>query len=148
MDLEGEQPELGRTLGAELCTPSHIYTPACLALARSSVVHAFAHITGGGIAANMARVLPPDADAVIDRRTWRPPAVFRLLADRGAIPGGLAGAEMERVFNLGVGMTAVVPAPQVSRVLGLLAAEGVRAWVAGEILPGSGGARLTGSYPA
>ncbi len=148
MDLEGEQPELGRTLGAELCTPSHIYTPACLALARSSLVHAFAHITGGGIAANMARVLPADADAVIDRRTWRPPQVFRLLADRGAIPGGLAGAEMERVFNLGVGMTAVVPAAVVPRVLGLLAAQGVRAWVAGEILPGSGGARLTGSYPA
>ncbi|HUK68455.1 MAG TPA: phosphoribosylformylglycinamidine cyclo-ligase [Streptosporangiaceae bacterium] len=148
MDLEGEQPELGRTLGAELSIPSYIYTPACLALARSSLVHAFAHITGGGIAANMARVLPADADAVLDRRTWCPPPVFRLLADRAAIPGGMAGAEMERVFNLGIGMTAVVPPAEVSRVLELLAEQGVGAWVAGEILPGSGSARLTGSYPA
>ncbi len=144
MQLEDVRPELGRTLGAELSTPSRIYTPACLALSRSSLVHAFAHITGGGITANMARVLPADADAIIDRRTWCPPPVFRLLADRG----GVRAEEMERVLNLGVGMTAVVPADKVTRALELLAQQDVLGWVAGEIVPGSGGVRLTGSYAA
>ncbi len=144
MELEDERPELGRTLGAELSTPSRIYTRACLALSRAALVHAFAHITGGGIAANMARVLPADADAVIDRRTWCPPPVFRLLADRG----GVAAGEMERVLNLGVGMTAVVPTDEATRALELLAQQGVRSWVAGEIVPGSGGVRLTGPYAA
>jgi phosphoribosylformylglycinamidine cyclo-ligase len=148
MELGDAPPELGRTLGAELSTPSRIYTPACLALSRASLVHAFAHITGGGLAANMARVLPGDVDAVIDRRTWCPPAVFRLLADRGGMPGGVAGDAMERVFNVGVGMTAVVPQHQRDSALELLAQHAVRAWVAGEIVPGSGAARLTGRYAA
>ncbi len=148
MDLADEPPELGQALGAELITPSRIYTPACLALSRSSLVHAFAHVTGGGIAANMARVLPADADAVIDRRTWCPPPVFRLLADRGRMRGGLAGEEMERVFNLGIGMTAVVPRDEADRALKLLQRQGVPAWIAGRIVPGSGEARLTGSYAA
>ncbi len=146
MELDDEPTELGGTLGTELSTPSRIYATGCLALCRASMVHAFAHITGGGIAANMARVLPADADAVIDRRTWCPPPVFRLLADRGGMPGGVAGEPMEQVFNLGVGMTAVVSRDETAGALALLAQHGVRAWVAGEIVPGSGGARLTGPY--
>ncbi|HKB31716.1 MAG TPA: phosphoribosylformylglycinamidine cyclo-ligase [Streptosporangiaceae bacterium] len=148
MDLADEPPELSGTLGAELCTPSRIYTPACLALSRASRVHAFAHITGGGIAANMTRVLPAGCDAVIDRRTWCPPPVFRLLARHGGMPGGMAGEAMERVFNLGVGMTAVVPPDETAAALDLLGRHGVQAWLAGEIVPGSGAARLTGSYAA
>jgi phosphoribosylformylglycinamidine cyclo-ligase len=145
-DLADEPPELGGPLGAELATPSRIYTRACLALARASRVHAFAHITGGGLAANMARVLPADADAVIDRGTWCPPPIFRLLADRGGMPGGVAGNAMEQVFNLGIGMAAIVPQKETASVMDLLAKHGVPTWVAGEIVPGTGQARLTGSY--
>ncbi len=146
MDLADEPPELDGTLGAELATPSRIYAPACLALARAHCVHAFAHITGGGLAANMARVLPANADAVIDRRTWCPPPVFWLLADHGGMPGGVAGQAMEQVFNLGVGMTAVVAQEETAGAMELLASHSVQAWIAGEIVPGTGQARLTGSY--
>jgi phosphoribosylformylglycinamidine cyclo-ligase len=140
--LEADAPELGRTLGEELSTPSRIYARDCLALAESAGVHAFAHITGGGIAANVARVLPPEADAVIARRTWRPPPVFGLLAARGAVPD----EEMERVFNLGVGMAAVVAADDADRALAVLAERDVPAWPAGEIVPGSGAVRLIGAH--
>jgi phosphoribosylformylglycinamidine cyclo-ligase len=144
MELDAEPPELDGPLGEELSTPTRIYAPDCLALARSSAVHAFAHITGGGIAANLARVLPRDADAVIDRHTWCPPPIFGLLAGRGGIPG----AEMERVFNLGIGMAAVVAPDDASRALALLAERGVPAWAAGQVVRGSGNARLTGAHAA
>ena len=102
----GRAGRLDRPLGDELLTPTRIYAPDCLALADGCDVHAFAHITGGGLAANLSRVLPPGADATIDRGTWRPPAVFGLLAAHG----GVRAEEMEQVFNMGVGMVAVVGA--------------------------------------
>jgi phosphoribosylformylglycinamidine cyclo-ligase len=144
LELDAQPPELTRTLGEELCAPSRIYARDCLALARSAEVHALAHITGGGIAVNLARVLPAGVDAVIDRGTWRPPPIFGLLAARGGVPG----EEMERVFNLGIGMAAVVAADDAHRVLAVLAERGVPAWAAGEITPGSGVARLAGTYAA
>ncbi len=144
--LDEVPAELGRPIGAELLTPSRIYVPVCLALARSTPLHALAHVTGGGIAANLARVLPAGADAVIDRRTWCPPPIFDLLARYGGMKGGAQSEEMERVFNLGVGMTAVVAADGTERALDLLARYDVRAWVAGEVAPGSGETRLVGSY--
>ena len=103
---------------------------------------AFAHITGGGIAANMSRVLPSAADARLDRTSWSPPPVFGLLAARGSVPA----EEMERAFNMGVGMTAVVAATDATKALGLLAARGVPAWPLGEIVPGSGRAELHGHH--
>jgi phosphoribosylformylglycinamidine cyclo-ligase len=141
-DLEAERPELGRPLGAELATPTRIYAPDCLALANSCEVHAFAHITGGGLAANTARVLPPGADALLDRATWSPPPVFGLLAGLGSVDA----AEMEQVFNLGVGMTAVVAAADADKAIGVLTQRGVPAWPLGEIVRGSGRARLTGRH--
>lgn len=146
IELDAEPAELGGPVGAELCTPSRIYARACLALARSADVHAFAHITGGGIAANLARVLPGGADAVIERSTWCPPPIFRMLAGYGGIEGGVSGEEMERVFNLGVGMVAVTAADAADQAVGLLAQHDIQAWVAGQIVPGSGSAQLTGSY--
>ncbi|HEY0717821.1 MAG TPA: AIR synthase-related protein, partial [Streptosporangiaceae bacterium] len=137
-------PELSRPLGAELLEPSRIYALDCLALAAGCDVHAYAHITGGGLAANLARVLPAEVDAVLDRGTWAPAAIFRVLAAAGNVPPG----EMERVFNMGVGMTAVVGPDSAGRALDLLAARGVPAWVLGEVVPGSGEARLNGSHPA
>jgi phosphoribosylformylglycinamidine cyclo-ligase len=81
-------------------------------------------------------------DAVLDRSSWSPAPVFGLLAARGAVPA----EEMERVFNMGVGMVAVVSRPDAGRALDLLASRSVPAWVLGEIVPGSGTARLTGRH--
>ncbi len=68
--------ELGRTVGEELLEPTRIYAQDCLALAAAVDVHAFSHVTGGGLAANLARVLPPALAADVDRSTWRPQPVF------------------------------------------------------------------------
>lgn len=142
LDLEAEPDELSRPLGAELATPTRIYARDCLALAAACRIHAFAHITGGGITGNLARVLPPDADATLDRSTWAPPPVFGLLARHGRV----GADEMERVFNMGVGMTAVLDPDDVTAALGLLAERGVPAWTIGSIVPGSGQATLTGRH--
>ncbi|HUL26714.1 MAG TPA: phosphoribosylformylglycinamidine cyclo-ligase [Streptosporangiaceae bacterium] len=141
--LDAEPPELGAPVGEELLTPSAIYARDCLALAAGCDVHAFAHITGGGLAGNLARVLPPGTGAVLERASWRPPPVFGLLAARG----GIAAAEMERVFNMGVGMAAVVAAGEAGRALGMLEAGGVTGWVLGEVTGQAGDVRLVGTHP-
>ncbi len=143
LGLDTEPPELGKPLGAELATPTRIYAQDCLALASACQVRAFAHITGGGLAANMARVLPPDADALLDRASWSPPPVFALLARLGSVDAD----EMEHVFNMGVGMTAVVAAADADDAIELLAERGVPAWPLGKIVSGTGHARLTGRHP-
>jgi phosphoribosylformylglycinamidine cyclo-ligase len=79
---------------------------------------------------------------VLDRGTWSPAPIFSVLAAVGKIPL----REMERVFNLGVGMTAVVGRDSTDRALDLLAARGIPAWVLGETVPGAGEARLDGTY--
>ncbi|MGB6453173.1 MAG: phosphoribosylformylglycinamidine cyclo-ligase [Streptosporangiaceae bacterium] len=143
LDLDSQPAELSQPLGLELLTPTRIYARDCLALAASCAVRTFAHVTGGGLAANLARVLPRDADAVLDRRSWQPAPVFGLLAERGDVQP----TEMERVFNMGVGMAAVLAADDCDRALRLLADRGVPSWALGQISPGSGTTRLTGSHP-
>jgi phosphoribosylformylglycinamidine cyclo-ligase len=144
LELAAVPAELSRPLGEELLEPTRIYARDCLALAAGTEVHAFAHVTGGGLAANLARVLPEQADAVLDRGTWRPGPVFGLLARHGEVPS----ADMERVFNMGVGMVAIVAVADADRALRLLAGRDVPAWVAGEVTEGSGTARLAGRHPA
>jgi len=140
--LDAEPPELGRSLGEELLTPTAIYARDCLALAAGCDVHAFAHVTGGGLGANLARVLPPGTGALVDRGTWRPAEVFGFLAGHGRI----GQEDMERVFNMGVGMVAVVGADDADRAVDLLSTRGVRAWCAGEVTRDAEGARLVGAY--
>jgi phosphoribosylformylglycinamidine cyclo-ligase len=143
IDLDGYETDLGGTsLGEQLLTPTRIYAKDCLELARRTEVHAFAHITGGGLAANLSRVLPSSADAVLDRASWTPPPVFGLLAGLGPVDD----TEMERVFNLGVGMAAIVPPASANTAIGLLAEAGVPAWTLGEIVDGTGKAQLTGRH--
>ena len=105
-------------------------------------VRAFAHVTGGGIPGNLSRVLPDDADAIVDRATWRPQPIFDLVQTRGRIEG----MEMESTFNMGIGMFAVVAPEDADRALAFLAARKVDAWQAGEIVEGSGMVRMVGSY--
>ena len=142
--LDAQPPELDRQLGAELLEPTRVYARDCLAIAETCELRALAHITGGGLAANLSRVLPAHADAVIDRSAWRPHPVFGMLATRGAVPP----AEMEAVFNMGVGMAAIVAPADADRAVRLLAGRQLRAWPAGEIVPGTGRTRLTGRHPA
>lgn len=129
--LDRHEDDLGTTLGQALLTPTRIYALDCLALAEAVDVHVFAHVTGGGLAANLARVIPEDLVAVLDRATWSPPPLFGLLADRGRVPS----SEMEKTFNLGVGMVAVVDPSAADTAVAALADRGVPAWVIGEVLP-------------
>jgi phosphoribosylformylglycinamidine cyclo-ligase len=144
MRLDAYVDELARPLGEELLTPTRIYSKDCLAIIAETDVHAFSHVTGGGLAANLARVLPAHLSARLDRGTWTPPPVFGLVQGRGRVEQ----AEMERTFNMGVGMVAVVPAADVDRTLALLTARHVDAWVLGDMVPGDGNALLKGTHPA
>ncbi|MFF3291741.1 phosphoribosylformylglycinamidine cyclo-ligase [Streptomyces sp. NPDC003023] len=127
--LDREIPEFGRSLGEELLEPTKIYSLDCLELTRTTEVHAFSHVTGGGLANNLARVIPDTLHAVVDRSTWTPGAVFELVGRVGRVDR----PELERTLNMGVGMTAVVPETSVDKALTTLAARGVDAWVAGRI---------------
>lgn len=121
--------ELGRTVGEEMLEPTRIYARACLALAAQFPVHAFSHITGGGLAANIARVLPEHLAADLDRGTWTPSAVFSLISGVGSVDQG----EMERTFNMGIGMIAVVPASAADLAVEFLASQGIAAWSCGSV---------------
>jgi phosphoribosylformylglycinamidine cyclo-ligase len=123
--------DLGAPLGEELLIPTRIYARDCLTLAAATEVHAFSHVTGGGLQANLDRVLPAGLQAVIDRTTWTPAPIFELIASRGNV----AAEEMERTFNLGVGMVAVVPASVAQPAIDHLVGRGVKSWVCGEITP-------------
>jgi len=130
MRLDAHVDVLGRTLGEELLEPTRIYSLDCLDLARAADVdvHAFSHVTGGGLAANLARVLPSDVHLVVDRSTWTPHPIFGLVGETGQV----ALPELEKTFNMGVGMVALVDPGSVSTAIERLAARGVDAWVLGE----------------
>jgi phosphoribosylformylglycinamidine cyclo-ligase len=127
--LDRHVEELGRTLGEELLEPTRLYAQPCLRLARAGLVHAFSHITGGGLAANLERVLPAGVDVTVDRGTWSPAPIFTLVEELGSVER----SDLERTLNLGVGMVAVVDPQHVDAVIRLLQAEGVESWVAGEV---------------
>jgi phosphoribosylformylglycinamidine cyclo-ligase len=129
-------PELGTTVGEALLTPTRIYVRPVLALLRAGVpVHAMAHVTGGGLTGNLPRVLPRGCRAVVDRRAWRVPPVFRWLQAAGRI----GEAEMLRVFNMGIGFVLVLPSRAVPAARRALARQGVPTWVIGTIRRGTPG---------
>jgi phosphoribosylformylglycinamidine cyclo-ligase len=144
LGLDLHVDELGRTLGEELLEPTRIYALDCLELAGASDldVHAFSHVTGGGLAANLARVLPTHLHADLDRSTWSPKPIFGLVGRLGAVEA----SELERTFNLGIGMVAFVPAREAETVVERLNARGVPAWVAGAVRARTEGE--TGDAPA
>lgn len=148
LDLGHIYQDFGKSLGEELLTPTEIYTRDCLVLIKAlqTDLRTFAHVTGGGLAANTARVIPPGLTARFDRSTWALPAATDLLANLG----GIARADYEATWNCGVGMVAVVSSKSADLALKTLAARGMKAWIAGEILeiPESQGAALEGSYQA
>ena len=159
--------ELGGVVGEVLLEPTRLYTAPLLRLLSDpqagSAVHALSHITGGGIAANLARVLPVGSWAQLDRASWSPAPVFRVLAQLG----GMKLTETEGTWNLGIGMIAVVAAGSEDAVIEKLASNGLPAWLVGTVstapLPSTaasadafeqgakgvngGAVRLIGSYP-
>ena len=129
--LDRHVDDLGRTLGEELLEPTRVYAADLLALIRTPGldVHALSHVTGGGLAANLARVLPVGTLATVDRSTWTLPPVFRLVETLGRVPR----ADLERTLNLGVGFVVVLPAEQADAAIELTRARGMPAWVLGEV---------------
>ena len=139
LSLDGVYPELDatRTLGDILLEPTRIYAPSLLALARDDgiEVHAAAHVTGGGVAANLARVIPAGLEVRIRHGTWPVPAIFSFLRDTGAVPEN----EMQKAFNLGLGMTMVVSEDQSERTRRALSEHGLAAYQLGSVDRGSKG---------
>ena len=131
-------PGADHSLGEEMLRPSVIYAPAVLALFDECGAVGAAHITGGGLVANVARMLGPSVDAVLRRGSWPVPRIFDRIADAGPV----APEEMERVFNLGIGMVVAVPPSEVDAAVGIAQGAGQEAWVIGEIRPGTGTAHL------
>jgi phosphoribosylformylglycinamidine cyclo-ligase len=126
----------GHSVADELLRPSVIYAPALRALLGDVDVRAVAHITGGGLAGNVPRVLPEGVDAELDRSAWEAPRVFAEIQRRGEV----ADEEMARVFNLGLGMVVVVPPGDAGRTLALLRGAGHAAAEVGRLVPAAEGA--------
>ena len=148
--LDRHVEELGRSLGEELLEPTRIYAKACLDLARSTRTHAMSHVTGGGLAANLERVMPDELAARIDRGTWTPQLVFDLVRKVGSV----AQPDLEKTLNCGVGMVALVDPADADTAVTLLAGHGVDAWVCGEVAaggaegaPAGGSVTLHGQHP-
>jgi phosphoribosylformylglycinamidine cyclo-ligase len=129
LSLDDQVEEFGRTLGEELLEPTRIYALDCLAVAAETNVRTFAHITGGGLARNLSRVMPKGLVAVCGRGSWTPAPMFKMIAALGRVER----PEMEKTFNMGVGMVAVLDPDDVQRALAVLTARHVPAWVLGEV---------------
>ena len=145
-ELDRDVPELGRTLGEELLTPTRIYAKACLDLADRTGTHAMSHVTGGGLAANLERVLPVELAVTIDRATWTPQPVFDLVRRVGDVPQ----PDLEATLNCGIGMVALTPPEDADTAVEVLAAHGIRAWPAGEVRSDAergGRVDLVGQHP-
>lgn len=142
-DLSRHVDELARTLGEELLEPTTIYSKACLDLVSRTEVHAFSHITGGGIGGNLGRVIPEGLTATVDRSTWSPHPIFGVVGE----VGGVAVAELEKAFNMGVGMMAVVAPDGADTAVAVLAEHGLPAWVVGRVERREGArVKLVGGY--
>ena len=127
--------DLGGVIGEVLLEPTRLYTGPLVRVLDDmpGVIHAMSHVTGGGIAANLARVLPLGSWVDVDRATWSPQPVFRVLAEWG----DMALTDAEGTWNLGIGMFAVVDAAAASSVVRAIEAEGIFAWVAGRVTFGT-----------
>jgi phosphoribosylformylglycinamidine cyclo-ligase len=143
LDLQKTYDGLDKTLGEILLTPTEIYTLDCLALikAQGEKLRTFSHITGGGLAENTARVIPAGLTAKYDRSTWTLPAATKFLSEVASVPA----SDMERTWNCGIGMSAIVDSSVGDLVIRSLGARGMQAWIAGVVEP-SGDLHAPRSY--
>jgi phosphoribosylformylglycinamidine cyclo-ligase len=135
--------ELKNTIGGELLKEHISYGPLVQKLlkkfnGKSDLVRAFAHITGGGFVDNVPRVLPKTLDVVIRKGSWDMPPIFQIIAKKSGVPD----AELYQVFNMGIGMVAIVSADTADAVLKFIRAQKRKAWFIGEVTKGNGKARV------
>jgi phosphoribosylformylglycinamidine cyclo-ligase len=130
MKVDDYVADFGRTLGEELLTPTTIYVEPILNLLKDMPVHGLAHITGGGIADNILRVVPKACNILVQTELWEVPPIFKFLQQAGKI----SDLEMRRTFNNGIGMVAIVPPDATADVLQRLDAMQEKAYLIGEIL--------------
>ncbi len=129
--LDSHMAELGRSLGSELLEPTRIYSRLCVDLAATVPgLHAFSHVTGGGLAANVARVMPTGLAAYVARDAWELPAIFAVVQAAGGVPWN----DLEATLNMGVGMVALVAPEDADRLMEASRRAGVPAWVLGEVV--------------
>jgi phosphoribosylformylglycinamidine cyclo-ligase len=133
-DLDETLPRLGRPIVDELLEPTRIYAPLVLALARDGLVHAAAHITGGGLVENVPRILPDGAGAEIVDGSWSVPPVFELIGEAAAA----SPDDLRETFNLGIGMVLAVAGPDSDAVIAAATEAGVDAAPIGRIVRGTG----------
>jgi phosphoribosylformylglycinamidine cyclo-ligase len=126
---------LSEPLRDVLLSPHRSYRRPLRALSRAGWLRGAAHVTGGGIAGNLVRILPPDRRARLDRAAWPVPALFRVLQEAGEIED----SEMRATFNLGVGMIVVVPKERGRLATDICRANGAEAWVIGSVTSGERG---------
>jgi phosphoribosylformylglycinamidine cyclo-ligase len=148
-------PELGRTVGEELLTPTRLYVRPIRELAKifeepegtktgetsdplARPLHGLANITGGGLPDNVARILPPGKRVFVNRDSWPVPPVFRWLQKLGNV----ADAEMFRVFNMGIGFVVICAPSSANRVLESLASHQIPAWTIGAVRAGEVGVQM------
>lgn len=128
---EKQVADLSEMLGEALLRPTTIYVKLVKALLGNSRLHGLAHITGGGITGNLPRILPEDCGAIIDRKSWEPLPLFKVIQQAGNVDQ----EEMYNVFNMGVGLIIVAPFDEASKILETIQAQEMLGWVVGEIGP-------------
>jgi len=136
--IDETPPGADGTVGEMLARPHLCYRKQISALTARSCASGFAHITGGGLVENIPRILPSTCDAKIEKGSWEIPAVFPLIRQAG----GVDEKEMYRVFNMGIGLVAVIPAGRLDEAIELVAGIGLPPLPIGEIVPGEGMVRL------
>jgi phosphoribosylformylglycinamidine cyclo-ligase len=130
LKIDDYVPELGKSLGEELLTPTRIYVEPILSILKDLPIHGLAHITGGGIADNILRIVPKTCNIMIQKEIWDVPPIFSFLQQAGNI----SDFEMRRTFNNGIGMIAIVPQDATGDVVQRLDAMNEKAYLVGEIL--------------
>ncbi len=130
MKIDTYVPELSKTIGEELITPTKIYSEIIHSFIKDLPIHGLAHITGGGLAENVVRVLPDTCQAVVQTDSWDVPPIFHFIQDAGKI----SDREMRRTFNNGIGLVGIVPDNTAQEILERLNAMSEKAFLIGEIV--------------
>lgn len=125
-------PELGKSIGEELLTPTRLYPKTCLPLIEKFDIHGMVHVTGGGYYENIPRALPDNMGAEINVDAWEVPAIFKLLKEWGNVDWH----EMYRTFNMGIGMIIIVSADEAEKVKSFLAEKGETCYTIGTVTEG------------
>lgn len=133
LQLDQYVPEIGKILGDELLEPHRCYANPVQAILNEFDVHAMAHITGGGFYDNLPRVIPPDCQIMLERRSWVTPPIFNYVQEKG----GISDFEMHRTFNMGIGFVLIVTKHRAVEIVARLEELGERAWVIGDVRSGA-----------